>query len=325
MMIQREPAIGRSIATMGDREPGFGWSISMMAEWKPGIARPMATTGKRKPRPEFVDPNVDWTQRAPRSLDRGPAGRLRSPAMETPMSDQSCYPENEEFRNDLMAMGASPRLSAPLDPLGAGMMVIGVLPAIRSYRAELHAVFGPERTACIDRLEPLANAMLRLHAECSIIPPTKNLEPITAELSRLRAWLTSEAKSLVARGLLDRRRLSEVSGRIGRTVIVADVLLLVSILHDHLPDLASASAVTLEVLGRAETLADELSHELSDSRSPEHLAAVDLRQRALCLLVETYEEVRSLITYLRWKDGDADVIAPSLWRTRAQPRAKRRA
>jgi hypothetical protein len=44
------------------------------------------------------------------------------------------------------------------------------------------------------------------------------------------------------------------------------------------------------------------------------------------VLVRNYEEVRRIVTYLRWYEGDADAIAPSLFahragrRRRAQPR-----
>jgi hypothetical protein len=40
------------------------------------------------------------------------------------------------------------------------------------------------------------------------------------------------------------------------------------------------------------------------------------RQRAFTLLLTAYSQVRRAITYLRWNEGDADSIAPSLYAAR---------
>ena len=43
------------------------------------------------------------------------------------------------------------------------------------------------------------------------------------------------------------------------------------------------------------------------------LPAVQLRNRALSLLVQVYGEVRRMMSYVRWWQQDIDAIAPSLW------------
>jgi hypothetical protein len=37
------------------------------------------------------------------------------------------------------------------------------------------------------------------------------------------------------------------------------------------------------------------------------------RARALSRLVRVYEEVRRMVTFLRWHQDDVDAITPSLW------------
>ncbi len=44
--------------------------------------------------------------------------------------------------------------------------------------------------------------------------------------------------------------------------------------------------------------------------------AAEMRLRALTDLVRRYDEVRRMVTYLRWREGDADDIAPSLYARR---------
>jgi hypothetical protein len=41
--------------------------------------------------------------------------------------------------------------------------------------------------------------------------------------------------------------------------------------------------------------------------------AADQRQRAYTLLLKTYDQVRRVVTFLRWESEDAEKFAPSLW------------
>ena len=43
-------------------------------------------------------------------------------------------------------------------------------------------------------------------------------------------------------------------------------------------------------------------------------AALRTQTQAFVLLSRTYSEVRRAITYLRWRSGDADKVAPDLYR-----------
>ena len=52
--------------------------------------------------------------------------------------------------------------------------------------------------------------------------------------------------------------------------------------------------------------------------STEVADAADIRRRAFTLLLDTYNDARRAVAYLRYKEGDADSIAPSLYAGRAQ-------
>lgn len=58
-------------------------------------------------------------------------------------------------------------------------------------------------------------------------------------------------------------------------------------------------------------------------QSPEARAeAADVRARAFTLLIDAYDEVRHTIRFLRWRQGDADRIVPSLFGGRQRTRKK---
>jgi len=53
--------------------------------------------------------------------------------------------------------------------------------------------------------------------------------------------------------------------------------------------------------------------EARECAPPGLVAALDLRRRAFTLLLFAYDEARVAITYVRRREGDAELIAPSLY------------
>ena len=60
-------------------------------------------------------------------------------------------------------------------------------------------------------------------------------------------------------------------------------------------------------------------------QTPTQIDAADRRQRAFSLFVKAYDQARRAIQYVRWEQGDADSIAPSLYSGRGNSNVKRRA
>ncbi|MFS8069892.1 MAG: hypothetical protein ACMG6S_26300, partial [Byssovorax sp.] len=48
--------------------------------------------------------------------------------------------------------------------------------------------------------------------------------------------------------------------------------------------------------------------------------AADRKLRAFTLFTNAYDQVRRGVMYLRWDEGDADSLAPSLYKGRGGPR-----
>ena len=76
---------------------------------------------------------------------------------------------------------------------------------------------------------------------------------------------------------------------------------------------------------RAElTRADELYHQIEAAFAQRGAAtatsasASNLRQRAFTLFARAYDEARRAVAYLRWHEGDAEQIAPSLYAGRGK-------
>ena len=54
-------------------------------------------------------------------------------------------------------------------------------------------------------------------------------------------------------------------------------------------------------------------------------AAADMRNRAFTLFTRGYDQVRRAVVFLRWNEGDADQLVPSLYAKHHRARKKRAA
>src|SRR5262249_15280667 len=81
------------------------------------------------------------------------------------------------------------------------------------------------------------------------------------------------------------------------------------------PAIAGKTALTPQEISDAKNLGMRLVHAAGLREQAPLLAAeaAKIRAQALVLLIRAYDEVRRAVIFLRWKEGDADSIAPSLY------------
>lgn len=228
----------------------------------------------------------------------------------------------ELVRAELLAMDPRTLLPVNLDVGACALSVLGSLKYIREHRDLVVEIFG-ERGRAIDRLEVVAQAALSAHASYLAAESGKNIQPLVDELTDVRDALVAELKSLIARKLVDRGVLGALSGLVGFKNLCIDSLQLVSIFQTYWPAIEAHTWVRHADFAKAETLADQLIRAIAVREEAGRAAAADLRQRAYTLLLQTYDDVRQSITYVRWKRGDYDLIAPSLWANRGGRRRQR--
>src|SRR5690606_26364868 len=104
--------------------------------------------------------------------------------------------------------------------------------------------------------------------------------------------------------------------------LAEDLIALVNLYRGHWPLIANRTAITMDEIEHAESLAAQLVIAVGerDLVPVARSAAMEQRERAFALLVEAYNDARRAVLYLRAYDGDADEIAPSLYAGRTRPR-----
>lgn len=232
-------------------------------------------------------------------------------------------------RAELDAMDPKAVLGVNVDVVVAAMTVLGVVEHLPAYRPGLVELFGEERVSKLDRLELLAHATLQAHGRYRGLDSSIQLGPLAKEATKFRDVLLAEVRQLIARDVLDAGTIGELSGRHGHKNLYLDLLQLIAVFRANESEVADFCAVRSDYLDRAENVAARFAKAVGMKEQATQPAAADLRNRAFSLLWNTYEELRRLMTCLRWHEGDYDRIAPTFFAGRPtaprRPRAEERA
>lgn len=137
----------------------------------------------------------------------------------------------------------------------------------------------------------------------------------------MRETLLLSAELLARKGLLPAAQVQAIRAGQGAADTAADLIALVSLFTGAWDRVATKVPVEPEELTRATALAAELLTVTGDREVPGPArgeGALEDRARAFTLLVRAYDECRRAVAFIRWHAGDAEAIAPSLYRRRAR-------
>ena len=201
---------------------------------------------------------------------------------------------------------------------GAVTTVLGTLPELRAFRGELSQLSGFDLKR-FDRLRDYSLALGYAHAMFRAASgPADGVTELAEEVSKLRDRLQADAMALAHRDILDLGTVNKLRAGSVYKNIAFEVVGLAGLLRERLADIAGRSALTREELEHADRRAQELVTAVGlKEQAPVAVGAASaLRQRAFTLFANAYDDARRAILYLRWHHGDADTIAPSLYKGR---------
>jgi hypothetical protein len=212
-----------------------------------------------------------------------------------------------------------------IDIPSAVATVMGLLPEIRALRPRVVKEAPAVDIARFDKMEAYTFALAHAHSlyKAASEPPAP-LEQLTDGAAELRETLLADATAFARRGLLDGARLSELKGVRGHKNLAFDLSTLAALIREVWPKIAGKTMLQASELDQAETLADRIVTAVGQREQGPAVvatAAAD-RQRAFTLFLHTYDQVRRAVHFLRWDQGDADSIVPSLYAVGRSPRRK---
>jgi hypothetical protein len=141
------------------------------------------------------------------------------------------------------------------------------------------------------------------------------IRALAEEGDKLRSVLRSDARALIVRNLLDATTVESCTGGAGYKVIATELGVLATAFTAAWPQIRGKSGITEQELQRAWAIEKKLIEFVGTrDQSPQARAASkDLRDRAFSVLADMWDETRRAVGYLRWHEGDAEELAPSIW------------
>lgn len=212
-----------------------------------------------------------------------------------------------------------------VDVVAAVVTTLGCMPKIAPFRAMIASGIPMFDLSSFDKLEPYALALMQAQTNyAATAKPMEPIEPISKELVSLREVLLADVSALEARKLVDGRR-GELKGPVGYKSQASDVLLLVRVLRGAWPHIEGRSAVTKAELDHAELLADRMLTALgAREQGPKTAQAeADDRARAYTLFVQAHDQVRRVLSFLRWDEEDLDELFPTVFGGKLKPEKKK--
>lgn len=223
------------------------------------------------------------------------------------------------FDRTASARGAMKPEDAPnygLDAFHAAGKALAIVPRVAPYRAAMTTLPG-FRVAHLDGLEDYARALRFVHTEILRRVQRAKVLPVLAEEGRtLRALMMSYAEALSYKGLFAPELIVRLREGTGYSDLVEDLNVLAQeFLALPATHTGPGSLVTRPEIDRASEIAHQINVAAGNAVDIDlsQAALVDERRKVAGLLLGAHGQIRRAITYLRWDEGDANDLVPSLY------------
>jgi hypothetical protein len=229
----------------------------------------------------------------------------------------------KETQAELDALDSSDLVATNVNIPMCVTIALGAEPLLQPFVPQIEGQLPHHLVHCVTDLRRYALAAWYAYLASVPLPRGEDaVKTLLVEAGPLREALLVAAEALAHRRLFDPARVAEIRAGHGHVDTANDLLALSSLFSGAWPMVANKTAIEEHEVQRAGAVGAELlvalgEREVVGAKKPP-AEAQELRGRAFTLLVRAYNECRRAIAYLRWYEGDADVIAPSLFRRRGQ-------
>jgi hypothetical protein len=221
------------------------------------------------------------------------------------------------------ALDASDLSPMNVDVVNATSIALGVAARVLTYRERMVKL--PEfDIRKVDNLVDYAKAAWYVYVTNLPAPEPSASTALIAEVAELRAKLLLWAGPLVASGKFDEAAISRIRDGSGNKDVPSDLVALVGHYRASWDAVKNMCGVTEDDLDRGAAIGPAVFALISrrENEGGPSASEASLRvRRAWTLLDRAYAQCRRALQFLRFDEGDADVIAPSLRRNSGGARA----
>ncbi|MFT3766595.1 MAG: hypothetical protein QM820_13940 [Minicystis sp.] len=228
---------------------------------------------------------------------------------------------------ELAALPAEELAPLPADFGATINAVLAAVPRIHAHRDAIADQLPKHPIELVDKLETYAQGAWYAHLVHTYSSGgPEAAKALVEEGTKLRDGLLIAAEALAHRNLLDADAVAHIRKGTGNADLAADLTALANLFKESWGKVASKTAVERHEIDRAAELGPAVMVALhAKKHAAKSIDTEAQRTRAFTLLANAYDASRHALAYLRWKEGDADSIAPSLTKKKAgrKPGAKK--
>jgi hypothetical protein len=159
------------------------------------------------------------------------------------------------------------------------------------------------------------------YADLMAMPSTEgaaDVPSMLAEAMPMRDRMLSVAEAMAKYGLVDPERVAAIRSGLGHLDTANDLGALAELFGGLAPEHQGRSPVPASEIDRAAGLSLQLLAALGRRQVGSDGAGLpsryeDDKARAFRLVVRSYDHARRAVTYVRWQEGDANLLVPSLF------------
>jgi hypothetical protein len=224
------------------------------------------------------------------------------------------------IRPELDALSESELTPINVDLVSATSIALGVAERITGHRERMAKL--PEfDIRHVDNLVDYAKGAWYAYVTNLPVADPRDLTEYLTEVSSLRSKMLMWAAPLVGAGKFDESAVAKIKDGSGHKDSASDLVALVGLYRSKWEEVKNMCGVTEQELGRAAQIAPAVFSLLSRREFQTNVVSDgSLRvRRAWTLLDRAYNHCRRALSFLRFEEGDADTLAPSL-RRNAGPR-----
>ena len=217
---------------------------------------------------------------------------------------------------ELASLAAEALAPVTIDLGAAVASVLAAAPRVREHREAIVEQLPHHPISAVDKLETYAQAAWYahlLHSYSSSSP--ESAKALIEEAGRLREGLLIAAEALAHRALLDTDAVARLRKSSANPDLAGDLSALAALFRESWGKVSSKTAVEKGEIDRAAELGPAVLV-ATTARKHKNTDTESQRARAFTLLVNAYDSCRQALAYLRWKEADADALAPSLFKKR---------
>jgi hypothetical protein len=242
------------------------------------------------------------------------------------VKDEAFFRESyQRVLPEMQALAPEDVAVVSLDVISAVTTTLGILGELRRHRDAVAKDLPNFDLARFDKLEEYTMALSyasSLHS--AAIQPPDDLKAVYETALGVRETLHRDVTTLIGRELIAEDALKQYNGSTGFRNVAADLQLLAIVLQNNWANIEGKCATQAAEFEHAFQLASRIFRVvgLRETHSARIAEAAEIRARAFTLFSHAYDDARRAMIFLRWHEGDADTIAPSLYAGRGSGRKK---